>query len=285
MRPVPLASMVCGLVLTGIALPHDSPAVETILQNDGFMDGQSVFFQGGFEVSEMAASRFTPTGTGPWRLNRILFLFGGNTATETFTLRIWDDAAGTLNPGSQLFFGDYEVTGSSDMLHEINLVASNVIVNGQFRVGFEFQHSGFPSVARDGDGTIQASKNFIFSGAWFQSSTFGLTGDWIIRAGVEPQSQTDVDPSGPLALALARLGPSPSAGSVRLSVTLPTDDPASLDLLDVTGRRVASRSLGSLGPGRHSVNLVAEGPLKSGVYFALLRHRDQERMVRVVVAR
>jgi hypothetical protein len=139
----------------------------------------------------MAGSRFLPTGTGPWRVNRVQFLFGGATSTQTITLRIYDDTAGTSAPGGQLFFGDYQVTGSSSLMQEIDLVVDNVQVPGQFRVAIEFQHSGAPSVARDGDGTINTTKNFIYSPSipgWFQSNLFGLTGDWVIRAGVEPVS-------------------------------------------------------------------------------------------------
>jgi hypothetical protein len=166
-------------------------AQETILQNDGYVSGQSVSFQGGFVEQEIAASRFLPTGTAPWRVNRVQFLFGGSTATQTFTLRIWDDAAGTSTPGTEIYFGDFSVTGSNTAMQEIDLTANNITVTGQFRVGFEFQHDGLPSVASDGDGNIQATKNFIYTPyvpGWFQSNAFGVSGDWVIRAGVEPVS-------------------------------------------------------------------------------------------------
>ncbi len=149
------------------------------------MSGQAVAFQSGFTVTELAASRFVPAGTGPWRLNRVHFLFGGSTATQTITLHVYDDTAGTLVPGTELFVGDFSVTGSNTEMQEADLTSANVQVSGQFRVAIEFQHSGLPSVARDSDGTIQTTRNFIFSTLWFQSSTFGVTGDWIIRAGVE----------------------------------------------------------------------------------------------------
>ena len=160
-----------------------------ILQNDGFVDGQPVAFQGGFVSGEMAGSRFLPTGTGPWRVNRVQFLLGGSTSTVTITLRIFDDAAGTNAPGAELFSGDFLVSGSDVVLQEVDLVANNVVVTGQFRVGIEFQHSGYPSVARDGDGTINTTRNFIYSPSipgWLPSNLFGLTGDWVIRAGVQP---------------------------------------------------------------------------------------------------
>jgi len=182
-------------------------AVETILQNDGFVAGQAVGFQAGFVAGEIGASRLVPSGTGPWRVNRVRFLLGGATSTVTITLRIWDDTAGTGVPGTELFFGDYLVTGSDAALQEIDLVADNVLVTGQFRVGIEFQHDGLPSIARDGDGTITASRNFIYTPSipgWVQSSLFGLTGDWVIRAGVEEVSGGG--PDAPQILSVADVG-------------------------------------------------------------------------------
>ena len=182
-RSVPLAVFL--LVLPAVAAVGPAAAQETLLQNDGHVDGQPAAFQAGFVATEMAGSRFVPAGTGPWRVNRVQFLFGGATSTETITLHVYDDTAGTLTPGTELFVGDFLVTGSNTAMQEIDLTASNIQVAGQFRVAIEFQHSGVPSVASDTDGTIQTTRNFIFSTLWFQSSTFGLTGDWIIRAAVE----------------------------------------------------------------------------------------------------
>lgn len=206
-----LSSVHAPLVLVSsftflLALP--AFAQETTLQNDGFVDGQSVGFQAGFVADEIAASRFLPTGTGPWKLKRVQFLLGGSSSTVTVTLRVYTDAAGTTNPGTEIFSGDFQVTGSDVALQEVDLTANNVNVTGQFRVGIEFQHSGFPSVARDGDGTITASRNFIYTPSvpgWFQSSLFGLTGDWVIRAVVEPSSSGGA-PGAPDILTISDVG-------------------------------------------------------------------------------
>jgi len=58
-------------------------------------------------------------------------------------------------------------------------------VNGPFRVGVQFSAAGAPSVARDHDGTVPG-RNFIYTDtpAWVDSTTQGVTGDWIIRASV-----------------------------------------------------------------------------------------------------
>jgi hypothetical protein len=183
-RALALASSLPMLVLPAVT----AAAQETLLQNDGYVDGQAVAFQAGFVAAEMAGSRFVPAGAGPWRVNRVRFLLGGATSTQTITLHVYDDAAGTAAPGAELFEGDFAVTGSNNAMQEINLISNNIQVTGPFRVAIDFQHTGLPSVASDLDGTIDATRNFIFSPSfpgWLPSNLLGLTGDWIIRAGVE----------------------------------------------------------------------------------------------------
>ena len=187
-------------VLAVLLLPAlGTPALgqEVILQNDGFIDGAGVGFQGGFVVGEMAGSRLTPPGPFPMQVTRVQFLFGGGTGVRTITLHLWNDTGGGSAPGTEIFSGDYQVTPSDNLMQEIDLTGNGVSVNGTFRVGIEFQHSGFPSVARDSDGTILAARNFIFAsiGSWFDSQLFGLTGDWIIRAGVTSGSGGPTDPA------------------------------------------------------------------------------------------
>ncbi|MBM4131185.1 hypothetical protein FJ250_09180, partial [bacterium] len=86
-----------------------------------------------------------------------------------------------------LYSGDYQLTGSDSALQEIDLTGAGVQVSGPFRVGLEFQHSGLPSIARDSDG-LTAARNFIDAQGfgWVDSALFGIPGDWIIRAYVQP---------------------------------------------------------------------------------------------------
>jgi hypothetical protein len=69
------------------------------------------------------------------------------------------------------------------------------------------------------------------------------------------------------------------------SFTLPSEAPATLELLDVAGRRVSALAVGSLGSGRHALRLE-EGPrLAPGVYWLRLTQGGQARMARGVVVR
>lgn len=73
-----------------------------------------------------------------------------------------------------------------------------------------------------------------------------------------------------MALEIGRVAAVRATGAVELSITLATDEPASLELFDVGGRRVASRDVGSLGAGVHAVR-IEHPAVTSGLLFARLR--------------
>jgi len=84
-------------------------------------------------------------------------------------------------------------------------------------------------------------------------------------AGVAYLGETSVTvPAARLALSAPR--PNPAAGIAALEVELPSASPASLAIYDVSGRRVAARELGSLGPGRHVIALEEANRLPAGAY-------------------
>jgi hypothetical protein len=57
---------------------------------------------------------------------------------------------------------------------------------------------------------------------------------------------------------------------LRVSFALPSAEPARLDVVDLSGRRVRTRDVGALGAGRHVVDLT-EGVMPSpGVYWIRL---------------
>jgi hypothetical protein len=85
-----------------------------------------------------------------------------------------------------------------------------------------------------------------------------------------------------LALALGAPSPNPSNGAVTLAVTLPAARGARLDVLDLAGRRVASRDLGGLDPGRHVIALTEAEALAPGLYVLQLTHAGVARRARLV---
>jgi hypothetical protein len=155
----------------------------TLLANDGWLDGQPAYFQAGFVAGETAAVRLVPTGPCPCRLDRIQFLFGGSGASHDVTFRIWDDSALGVAPGPELYATTQAVTGSDEFMQEVDVSAVGLMIDGPIRIGMQFGHAGLPSVARDADG-LTPGHNFVDASGpgWVESSTLGLTGDWIIRA-------------------------------------------------------------------------------------------------------
>jgi len=94
----------------------------------------------------------------------------------------------------------------------------------------------------------------------------------------------DVPADLDLAFSLESLYPNPArTGAIHVRFTLPGDAPAFLELFDLAGRRIASRDVGSLGAGRHAVDLGAGKTIGAGVYFVRLEQGRQTRVQRIVV--
>jgi hypothetical protein len=126
-------------------------------------------------------------------------------------------------------------------------------------------HYAFYSVARDMSGNIEPSP------AAPDAST---------------QSRTSAgDAVEPLRLALAGAQPNPAFGAMQVGFTLASGEPATLELIDVAGRRVTRRDIGSLGPGPHSVTLGAAPELHPGLYFIRLVQGPHTLCSRIAVIR
>lgn len=87
-----------------------------------------------------------------------------------------------------------------------------------------------------------------------------------------------------LRLSFAGAWPNPvPAGQLRVRLTLPGSEPAHLELLDVTGRRLATREVGTLGAGSHDIALPEANGLRPGVYLLRLTHGNVRETRRVVL--
>lgn len=95
---------------------------------------------------------------------------------------------------------------------------------------------------------------------------------------------TSVPNGAPLAFALEAIAPNPTrVNRMSVAFTLPTSSAARLELWDVSGRRMAEREVGSLGAGRHAVDLAAGRRLAPGLYLVRLSQGANVRSARVVV--
>ncbi|HJQ66420.1 MAG TPA: PQQ-dependent sugar dehydrogenase [Gemmatimonadales bacterium] len=89
-------------------------------------------------------------------------------------------------------------------------------------------------------------------------------------------------------LAFTRVAPIPSDGAIEVEFAMPRADVASLRLLDLQGRVVATLASGPRDAGLHRLtwNAVSErGPIAAGLYFLELRSNGVVRNHRMVIAR
>src|SRR5438552_4181440 len=96
-----------ALVMFGVATAR----ADVTLQNDGFASGDAVQFEGGFAVNEIGASRFVAPDPARQLLKVQLLFGGGSMAQRTITLKVYDDTAGTDNPGTELNSTDFMLSG------------------------------------------------------------------------------------------------------------------------------------------------------------------------------
>jgi len=91
-------------------------------------------------------------------------------------------------------------------------------------------------------------------------------------------------PSAPaLALAIETVRPNPVDREMWVSFSLPSSAPATLELIDVTGRRVREQTVSGTGP--QTVDLAAGPPLAPGLYLIRLTQAGRSTVKRVSVVR
>jgi hypothetical protein len=133
-------------------------------------------------------------------------------------------------------------------------------------------------LARDGTGNLVLEDRDVRPGARYH-----------YRLGVREEAEevfmgeVTVDvPAGP-ALAIEEIRPNPSDRELWVSFTLSGETPATLELIDVSGRRVSERSVS--GAGRQTVDLAAGRRLPPGVYVIRLTQNGESVVKRASVVR
>ena len=114
------------------------------------------------------------------------------------------------------------------------------------------------------NGGPDAEAEITASGAFTISSTTGV-GD------------------GVASFALSRIAPNPSGNRFNVSFSLLSGAPASLSIFDVSGRRVATREVGSLGAGFHAVSFGDREPMRAGLYMVRLSQLSRNLTTSVLI--
>jgi hypothetical protein len=68
-----------------------------------------------------------------------------------------------------------------------------------------------------------------------------------------------------------------------VAFSLPDATPARLELIDVTGRRIAIHEVGSLGAGEHVEQVAPGAPVPAGLYWIRLTRAGRSLVTRAVV--
>ncbi len=92
-----------------------------------------------------------------------------------------------------------------------------------------------------------------------------------------------VDVPSAYSLALEGLRPNPARGPLTASFSLPGSAPASLELIDLTGRVALRREVGGLGAGRHLLELGASAQTPPGKYWLRLRQAGGTRVASALI--
>ncbi|MBI3539615.1 MAG: pre-peptidase C-terminal domain-containing protein, partial [Candidatus Eisenbacteria bacterium] len=112
---------------------------------------------------------------------------------------------------------------------------------------------------------------------------------YVYRIGIHDPSgeilsgEVTIDVPLALAFGVRSVGANPSPGSVRVACSLPDAGTATLELIDVAGRRVDQQTL--TGPGAPEVELAQGRSLAPGVYLVRLTHAGRSATTRVAVIR
>jgi len=96
---------------------------------------------------------------------------------------------------------------------------------------------------------------------------------------------TGVGEGATVEFALRAVRPNPTQQDLRVTFGLPEARPAKIEVFSVSGRLVASREVGSLGIGYHTVTLGARATLASGVYIVRLTQGGKKLTTRAVLVR
>jgi len=122
------------------------------------------------------------------------------------------------------------------------------------------------------------------AGAYYKISAVDVHGNESGFALVTPTITSGVSGNAPLSFALAGVFPNPALShDLAVRFVLPLRAAARLELIDVAGRSVVSREVGTLEAGAHTVNLAEHARIRPGLYFVRLRQGANEQVRRVTV--
>jgi hypothetical protein len=141
---------------------------------------------------------------------------------------------------------------------------------------------GFEGATTDDPGfTLATFGDELVVGGWFTVADHKPNAYWA-HFGCEATTGVPVVPST-TRLSMRGPWPQPARESFNVSFTLPTASRATIELIDLMGRRIERQDVGSFGIGSHQVTFGRTRPLSPGVYMVRLTQGEASASVKAVV--
>ncbi|HTR96574.1 MAG TPA: T9SS type A sorting domain-containing protein [Candidatus Acidoferrales bacterium] len=151
-------------------------------------------------------------------------------------------------------------------------------VSVERRLGSSGAWAAVASLASDGAGQITYVDSNVALGDTYEYRL------GVMESGVEHYyGLASATISNSLVLDLAGSWPNPLVTNGVIAFSLPASGPATLEVIDLTGRRVSSRDVGALGVGAHQVPVTTGDRIRPGLYVVRLTQGGQTRSRRMVV--
>jgi hypothetical protein len=109
--------------------------------------------------------------------------------------------------------------------------------------------------------------------------------DYVVMLTGAPLAGALHPPPAPARLAFERVFPNPATTPPSVEYSLASGAPATLDLVDASGRRMLSQALGAPGPGRHVIQMSTGPTLAPGSYWLRLSQAGRSVTRRIAIVR
>jgi hypothetical protein len=122
------------------------------------------------------------------------------------------------------------------------------------------------------------------AGSYYKLSAVDIHGNESAFVLFTPAANTGVSGGSAVTFALEGVWPNPARTSgLNVAFALASNASARLELLDMSGRRVRFEEVGSLGAGRHTVDLAQGRKVAPGLYWVRLSQGANQRVTRAAV--
>ena len=144
------------------------------------------------------------------------------------------------------------------------------------RSGSDWVWSTLATLTRDGRGEVAYEDLDVRAGG-----RYGYRLRILTAQGAELAGETWVDIPSEARLSLGGAVPNPAIDRLVVSFALASAESATLDLLDIAGRRVIHRDVSAFGPGLHRVDLGSTYGLEAGIYLLRLSQGSGSQVRRI----